>query len=162
MDSNRIEELLQKYWNCETSLDEEKQLREYFQRADVPEHLKEPASLFRYFEAQKNTSVQDIALDGVMLQGHKASKTRRLVYNSLRIAAGVAVLIVAGWFIQHETKTDVTADVPVDTYDDPKLAFEETKKALMMISQGFEEAEQQAKKLNLFNEAQQEVKPKTR
>lgn len=162
MDSNRIEELLQKYWNCETSLEEEKQLRDYFQRPDVPDHFKETANLFRYFEQQKNTSVQDIALDGVIMQDHNTGRTRKLVYNSLRIAAGVAVLVVAGWFIQRETKTDTTAAVLVDTYDDPKLAFEETKKALKMISNGFEQAEQQAKKLNLFNEAQQDVKPKTR
>jgi len=162
MDSNRMEELLQKYWNCETSLDEETQLRAYFQRADVPEHLKETANLFRYFEQQKNTSIQDIALDGVIVPGQHRNKTRKLVYNSLRIAAGVAVLVVAGWFLRHETKTENTAEVIVDTYDDPKLAFEETKKALRMISDGFEEAEEQAKKLNLFNEAQQDVKPKTR
>jgi len=160
MDSNRIEELLQKYWNCETSLEEEKQLREYFQRTDVPEHLNETANLFRYFDQQKNTSIQDVALDGAVMRGHLISKTRNLIYNSLRIAAGVAVLVVAGWFIRHETETDDTAQVVVDTYDDPKLAFEETKKALRMISDGFEEAEQQAKKLNLFNEAQQDVKPK--
>ncbi len=162
MDSNRMEELLQKYWNCETSLEEEKQLREYFQHPDIPEHLKETANLFRYFEQQKNTSVQDIALDGVIMHGQHRSKTRKLLYNSLRIAAGVAVLVVAGWFLRQEAKTDTTSDVIVDTYDDPKLAFEETKKALRMISDGFEEAEQQAKKLNLFNEAQQDVKPKTR
>ena len=162
MDSNRMEELLQKYWNCETSLEEEKQLREYFQHPDIPEHLKETASLFRYFEQQKNTSIHDIALEGVIMHGQHRSKTRKLLYNSLRIAAGVAVLVVAGWFLRHEAKTDATSEVIVDTYDDPKLAFEETKKALRMISDGFEEAEQQAKKLNLFNEAQQDVKPKTR
>src|SRR3569832_1076592 len=104
MDSNRIEELLQKYWNCETSLDEEKQLRDYFQHADVPEQLKETASLFRYFEEQKSTSVQDITFNGLIVHGHKAGRSRMLVYISLRIAAGVAVLIVAGWFIRHETK----------------------------------------------------------
>ena len=48
----------------------------------------------------------------------------------------------------------------VDTYDDPKLAFEETKKALMMISKSFGTAEEQAKKINMFNEAQEEIQKK--
>ena len=48
----------------------------------------------------------------------------------------------------------------VDTYDDPKMAFEETKKALMMISKSFGTAEEQAKKINLFNKAQEEIQNK--
>jgi hypothetical protein len=46
----------------------------------------------------------------------------------------------------------------VDTYSDPKLAFEETKKALLLISQSFGKAEKQARKINMFNEAQEEIK----
>ena len=38
MDSKQLEQLLEKYWNCETSLEEEKQLREHF-RGEVPENL---------------------------------------------------------------------------------------------------------------------------
>ena len=53
MDSNKIEALLNKYWNCETSLEEEQQLRDYFKQGNIPEQLKEAASLFRYFELQK-------------------------------------------------------------------------------------------------------------
>lgn len=162
MDSNRIEELLQKYWNCETSLEEEEQLRAYFQ-SDVPEHLEKTASLFRYFETQKNKSLHDAAFDTIVRDKLTVSKTGRLLYNSLRIAAGVAVLIVAGWFVRREIEDAKPVEpVAVDTYDDPKLAFEETKKALLLISSSFEKAEEQAKKINLFNEAQQEVKPKAR
>jgi hypothetical protein len=45
----------------------------------------------------------------------------------------------------------------VDTYSDPKLAFEETKKALMMISKSFGHVEEEAKKINLLNEAKEEI-----
>jgi hypothetical protein len=84
-------------------------------------------------------------------------KTRSLFYNAMRIAAGIAVLVVAGWFVHNEVRPDTTT-ADVDTYNDPKLAFEETKKALLMISSSFGKAEEQAKKINLFNEAQQEIK----
>ena len=47
MDSSRIEELLKKYWDCETSLEEEQQLREYFNQEKVPEKWRETAALFR-------------------------------------------------------------------------------------------------------------------
>ena len=58
MDSKKIEELLQRYWDCETSLEEEKQLQEYFRSENVPDQLKETATLFHYYKKQKNKSVQ--------------------------------------------------------------------------------------------------------
>lgn len=163
MDSNKINELLKRYWDCDTSLEEEQQLREYFRESNVPDELKETAALFRYFEENKKKSINDITFDKVVVEKTKAppkrSKSVNLVYNAMRIAAGVAVVMVATWFIKTEIRKTTPVEV-VDTYDDPKLAFEETKKALMMISKSFGTAEQQAKKINMFNEAQEEIQKK--
>ncbi len=162
MDSNRIEELLSKYWNCETSLEEEQQLREYFKGGDIPEQWKETAALFRYFEENKKKTLNDVAFDAVVMQNvqpQKKGKLVKLFYNSMRIAAGIAVLVMAVWFVRKEVR-DTTPQEVVDTYDDPQLAFEETKKALLMISKSFGTAESQAKKLNMFNEAQEEIQKK--
>ena len=64
MDFKNIEGLLKKYWNCETTLEEEKQLREYFGGHNIPDQLKDTASLFRYFEEAKKKSLNDLAFDG--------------------------------------------------------------------------------------------------
>ena len=37
MDCKYIEQLLERYWQCETSLEEEAQLRAFFNGSDVPE-----------------------------------------------------------------------------------------------------------------------------
>jgi hypothetical protein len=74
----------------------------------------------------------------------------------MRIAAGVAVLVTATYLVRNEIR-ETTPQAAVDTYDDPKLAFEETKKALMMISKSFGSAKEKAKNLNKFNEAQEQV-----
>ena len=47
MDSKHIEELLEKYWNAETSLEQEEELRAFFQSSNVPENLSEAVALFR-------------------------------------------------------------------------------------------------------------------
>jgi hypothetical protein len=159
MDSNRIDELLNKYWNCETSLEEEQELRQYFRGSQVPEQWKETASLFRYFEESKKKSLDDQPFDPRLLEKitvQQKGKGARLLYSSMRIAAGIAVLMIAVWFVRKEVRTSTPQEI-VDTYDDPKLAFEETKKALMMISKSFGQAEEQAKKINLFNEAKEEI-----
>jgi ABC-type enterochelin transport system substrate-binding protein len=160
MDSNRIEELLKRYWNCETSLEEEQQLREYFRGREIPEQLKETAALFQYFEHQKKQELADSAFDHDVLKKVNAPKKGKVVslaYNAMRIAAGVAVLVTATYLVRNEIRQTTPQEV-VDTYDDPKLAFEETKKALMMISKSFGSAEDKAQNLKMFNEAQKQVK----
>ena len=158
MDFKEREDLLRKYWNCETSLEEEKRLREYFGNDDIPDQLKETASLFRYFEEAKKKSLSDVAFDDQVMSkvNPRQGQVRRLMYNSMRIAAGLLVVIVATWFIRTEVRQTIPQEI-VDTYDDPELAFEETKKALLMISKSFGTAEKQTRKINMFNEAQEEI-----
>jgi hypothetical protein len=159
MDFNNMEELLKKYWNCETTLEEEKQLREFFAGNDIPDQWKETAAMFRYFDEVKKKSLNDLAFDGQVLgriNTTKEGRIKRLVYNAMRIAAGLAVVIAATWFIRTEIRSSMPPEV-VDTYDDPKMAFEETKKALLIISKSFGTAEEQTRKINMFNEAQEEI-----
>jgi hypothetical protein len=160
MDSSKLQQLLRKYWSGETTLEEEHLLKEYFQDADVPEDLSEVAAMFRYFEQTKKNALNDVTFDRTLIdkvsRKPKVGIMRNLVFNSMRIAAGVVVVVAATWFIRKEIRQSTPQEV-VDTYDDPKLAFEETKKALMMISKGFGTAEKEAQKINLFNEAQEEI-----
>ena len=161
MDSNKIDELLNKYWNCETSLEEEQQLREYFRGNQIPEQWKETATLFRYFDGHKKKTLNDSAFDAALMKKintppSNKGKVVKIFYNTLRIAAGVSVLLVATFLVRNEIRESTPQEM-VDTYDDPKLALEETKKALMMISKSFGTAEEKAKKINMFNEAQQQI-----
>lgn len=162
MDSKRIEELLKKYWECETSLEEEQMLRDYFISDTSAEQFRDASTLFRYFEQQKKKSLHDTFIDDVAIKRLKKNSEGRqvnLIRNSLRIAAGIVVLMTAIWFVRSEIRKTTPAEM-IDTYDDPQLAFEETKKALLMISKSFGTAEEQVKKVNLFNEAQEQIERK--
>jgi hypothetical protein len=158
MDSEKINELLNKYWNCETTLEEEKELHSYFRSSQVPESLKETAALFQYFDHQRKKNLTDTNFDSQVIKKIRKpnGQVTTLLYNSMRIAAGILVLVLAIWLVRMEVRKTTPVDTG-DTYDDPKVAFEETKKALMMISKSFSTAEQQAKKIDLFNEAQKDV-----
>ena len=161
MDSNHIEDLLQKYWNAETSLEEEQELRIFFANESVPENLKEPADLFRYFELQKNMGLNDDAFDKKLK--HKIKPQGKVMSMPMvqltRIAAGLFVVVAATFFIRQEVRK-AYPDEPEDTYSDPKVAFEETKKALMMISKSFNKAQKEASKINVFNEATEIIQNK--
>jgi hypothetical protein len=159
MDSKQLEQLLEKYWNCETSLEEEKQLRDYFQ-GEVPENLRETAGLFRYFEEQQLKSVGGSDFDETVIKKIKQHKPEgrsvKMIFNYARIAAGLIVVVTATYFVRLEVRKAYPPEI-VDTYSDPKLALEETKKALMMISKGFNKAQKEAGKIKVFNEAEEKL-----
>src|SRR3990170_1104763 len=103
MDSEKIGKLLNKYWNCETSLEEEQQLQTYFREGNFPEQLKDTVALFRYFSEHKKTAITDMSFDSQVKKKLKApakGKIRTLVFNTMRIAAGIVVLMVAIWLVR--------------------------------------------------------------
>ena len=53
MDSKYIEQLLERYWQCETSLEDEAELRAFFSGSDVPKHLLRYKDLFVYQQLQQ-------------------------------------------------------------------------------------------------------------
>ena len=48
MDYKYIKQLLERYWNCETSLEEEDILRTFFSQEDIPSELESYKALFTY------------------------------------------------------------------------------------------------------------------
>lgn len=163
MDSKHIEQLLEKYWNAETSLEEENDLHRYFQGKDVPDHLKETASLFRFFEEEKSKGL-DKNFDAVVTKQIRQRQGGKVIsmknwFQTARVAAGVAVVVAAIYLIGREVRDSKPTEM-TDTQSDPKLAFEETKKALLMISKNFHKAQTEASKINLLNEAEDKIQQK--
>lgn len=161
MDSKEIGQLLEKYWNCETSLEEEQLLRSYFNGPNVPEQLKDAADLFKFFEGERRRALGDSFDHDVMRTVKKTERKAKVVsmvrwVQVARMAAGVLVVVVAGYFVRNE----VIKSTPEDTFSDPRQALEETKKALMLISKSFGKAKQGVGKINMFNEAEQKISGK--
>ena len=80
--------------------------------------------------------------------------------NIARIAAGIVVVVAATFFIRSEIRKSYPQELQ-DTYSDPQMAFEETKKALMMISHSFGKAKHETDKIKMFNEAEKKIQTKS-
>ena len=155
--ASEIEELLEKYWACETSLEEEAKLKSFFQGDTIPAEWKDLAVLFQYFESQKEYQLEERAFTARLRSKLSEKKKRGYVVNIgvryAKIAAGLVVLVAASFLVRQEIRKSYPSEV-ADTYTDPELAFIETKKALMMISRSFGKAQHEAGKIRVFNEAE--------
>jgi uncharacterized protein HemX len=123
MEFNEMEALLEKYFEGETSIAEEKELKDYFSSPNVAPHLEQYRPLFGYFtKAKEDTFTQKVSL---------YSKKQKNIW--LLVAASVVVVLGIG-FYSYFNANQVNVNKELGTYDDPKEALEATQKALAMLS----------------------------
>jgi hypothetical protein len=113
MEPNKIEKLLEKYWEGETTLAEEKELKAYFNQSEVAAHLKVYQSQFRFFSESAQEKInfsedfEQAFEDNILADFPKAKVVKMLSKTSqednvrpmyprwiMGVAAGVALLVV--------------------------------------------------------------------
>jgi hypothetical protein len=124
MESDKINALLEKYFEGETTIAEENELKKYFSSAVVAPHLQQYQSLFGYYASETKQKFEP----KLML---KPSKRNTITWIS--IAASVVVLLGVGIYTFNHVSNDKT-NQELGTYDNPEEAFKETQKALAMLS----------------------------
>ena len=126
MELNRIEDILAKYFQGETSIAEEKELKDYFSSPNVAQHLEQYKPMFGYFsQVKEQKSTQTIPL-----------KTKKRNVAWLSIAASVVVLLGVGtyFYVSEKNAAPAVAQTELGTYDDPEEALAATQKALALLS----------------------------
>lgn len=139
--------LLNKYWNCETSLEEEKQLKNFFSSNDIPEDLQKYAPLFKdYKENQLSIRLDNDFVKRLEAAIHQKEKEKQYITISifapvLKIAASILITITLGigiYFLANESKKPYFAE----TYNDPKAALKDATYALEKISEALQRGEE--------------------
>jgi len=89
----KIDELLHKYFEGETSCEEERRLRRFFTEEEVPEHLQMYRPLFAYLE-QEATATKATSATQPQATAHRPRfRPHRAFYLMGSIAAGLLLLI---------------------------------------------------------------------
>lgn len=141
MDHQLIRQLLNGYFEGETSLEEEAQLKSAFQRDDLPEDLKGYRPLFGYLDQSAAPELGKDFDDRLLAQLQpKEAKVRHLSVRTwvLRVAAAVALAIGAFWVYEdyQPAQHQEVAGVDWSKYEveDPQQAFAITRSALKRAS----------------------------
>ena len=123
MEQSRKEELLRKYENGESNLQEEKELKDYFK--NNPEVSDENLThVFNYYEAQK--------LVDLNVPINLKQKSRKDVWLGL---AASLVLVFGLLFVLLQNKQELPSDsLVLKTSNNPEEVLKETQKALALLS----------------------------
>ena len=122
MEQIKIETLLEKYFDGNTTLEQEKQLTNYFSGNNVALNLKQYQPMFIFFNQQKTE---------VYHQEIKLKSTDKSVWFS--IAASIVMLVGLGKFYYINDK-QARPEEGLGSYQSPEIAFQETQKALQLLS----------------------------
>lgn len=160
MDYKYIEQLLERYWRCETSLEEERILQAFFSQKEVPATLLQYRDLFACREEMMRTEVLGNDFDTRILSmiddgkhDTKPVKARTITMRHrliplFKAAAIVAIVITLGNAAQLSFKDNSTANEDInyagyhDTFNDPEMAYDKVHNALELVSEGFTQAQQ--------------------
>ncbi|MDZ4707365.1 MAG: hypothetical protein SH818_03095 [Saprospiraceae bacterium] len=162
MDNSKeyIKQLLDKYWNSESSLEEEKALAAYFNQPEIDQEFEVYRPLFNYFDEQRQLTIdlEDQIMSRISDKKEKGKiiqmPWRRVVSIAASIALFLSVLLAT---FQYRNQNNREMDM-VDTFQTPEEALEQTKAALLFLSHRMNKASDQAAKslsktqsLNILN-----------
>lgn len=133
--------LLERFYQGETSLEEEGRLRDYFRGESIPAEMEDDRTLFQEMDKAGNLLEDpgDLHLrimEKIDGKERKQGRSRRItLYAMTAAAAGLLLVLVfnTGYLRQPGTESEYLAD----TYEDPMAAYEEARHALAYVSGKF-------------------------
>jgi hypothetical protein len=158
MEYNKIRELLERYWEGESSLEDEVLLRSFFavEHSNLPADLLEAQPMFRYFTEEANRALPvlpELELPPVIKM--------RALDHWMKYAAIFLIAVGLGYAARQFQVKQQRIDIVLaqkDTYDDPEKAFAATQKALQLLAKNLNKGTTKVQKLSYFNEATERIK----
>jgi hypothetical protein len=131
MESQRIHILLQKYFEAESTRDEENELINYFTSGEVALELKPYVAVFsglKELSVNENEDLGDDLMNYILESEHKEKLKYRWMWQIVTgVAASVILVMLAVNFYSNQSQWD-------DTFTDPQQAYAEASKTLEFVA----------------------------
>ncbi|MFT5164975.1 MAG: hypothetical protein ACI8P3_000199 [Saprospiraceae bacterium] len=143
MDSNTIHTILEKYWEGESTLQEEAKLREFFSQEDIPKEFESVRPLFQFFKQEQEANLNGDfderfssrlkAVANTQPRAHSLSFYIRRIAAVAAILAGVLFFFNKGFFNAQGDRMALN-DLSNQEKAEAQIAYAEVKTALLLLS----------------------------
>ncbi len=134
---SNIKKLLDKFYEGQTSLEEEMQLKEYFLGDNIPGEMLDDKELFVTMSAANENiempdSLNSSIIEAISNAEHSESRVKRInLYSFSGLAAGLAIILSVYFAFLRDDSTELLAEY---TIQDEEVAYLEAKRALSYVS----------------------------
>lgn len=160
MEVQEILRLLQRYFNGESTSEEERTLETYFQSESVADELTEYKAFFggitELSKSTNDSSIEDDVMDFI-LENEVSEKTKyRSMWKMVTGVAASVVIVLAGFLFYQEQQKPFE-----DTFDDPEEAYAYATQTLQFVSGKYSKGLAQLSNFEKLRKANQPVKKST-
>lgn len=159
---NYIKQLLEKFYAGQSSLEEEKYLKEYYAGSSIPEELLEDRELFVSMSAAESQvpvpgDLNSKLIDSINEAERKETRVKRInIYSFSGLAAGLLIILGTYFTFLRDNPADVLAEY---TIQDEEIAYQEAKKALSYVSAKLNRGTAELEPLKQVNKTMKSMTP---
>lgn len=136
MKTKEIKKLLQKYFEGESSLEEERILQTYFTAGNVAEELSEYAGFFggiaQLAKVSGESEIENEVMDHILENEHREKTRFRQMWQMVTGVAAAIIIVMGGFLIFQEQQKPFA-----DTYKNPDRAYEVAAQTLQFVSEKY-------------------------
>ena len=153
MKREELKKLLEKYYDGETSREEEERLKNFFSGNDFLPEYEAEKEIFSHYAGSESIPVPSVDFEDRILKGiddlekKQRSISPRRRYITVMSAAAAILLLIGTYFIFFNKEAQE------DTFSDPQLAYAETMRILNEVSVKLNKATEALKPLNKMQDA---------
>ena len=162
MESHKLNKLAEKFWKGECSAEEEQWLMDALKEEKHSGKQSELHAYSLYLEEERAEQL-DEDFDAEIMDMISQPKTRLLFPRQImRWAAAIALILGISFALvrilePNQVEENIATIEFTDTYDDPELAYQEVKKALMMVSSNMNNGIKQTTYIGEFHKAKEKI-----
>jgi hypothetical protein len=150
MNPEEARQLLEKYYNGESSLEEEERLKEFFCKDDIPEDLAPEKDIFKYFAQSSLIPEPSAGFENRIISTLEPADNKSIITGRRRlygIISGIAagLLVLTSLYFLFDNRNELE-----DTYSDPEIAYVEAMRILYDVSERLNDGTKALESLNIL------------
>ena len=152
METERIKQLMERYFEGQSNRNEETQLHDYFASNKIDAELLPYRVFFQGIEEMKSkpdSKLEDELMDFILESEHREKTKLRYLWQSVSVVA--AVVLIALLVVNYSQNRSTWKD----TYSDPNQAYVEASKTLQFVSEKYQKGLAQLRPLDKVRQAVQ-------
>lgn len=153
MDLKNIDKIIKKFYEGKTNLEEEKILKSFLlQNNNLPDYYNTLKTFFRFTELESN--IKSPGSKAIVPKKQFKKQAIAKIYGSIAVAVTIALLVTT---FNNYSKPLAIDEINTITYNQRKQVYNQTKEALLLISENLNKGKNEIKRLAIIDEVSKHI-----